>query len=66
MILTIDYQDTGDIVIKYIWGGEMPGADYHIRVTSNVSTSYVHANSIAYEYSWEDIIKIIETFLSQQ
>ena len=58
-VMSIDYQDKQDWVIKYINGGEMPGSDYHIRTDSNVGWRYVHAHSISRESTWNEVRKYI-------
>ena len=58
-VMSIDYQDKQDWVIKYNNGGEMPGSDYHIRTDSNVGWRYVHAHSISRESTWNEVRKYI-------
>ncbi len=58
-VMSIDYQDKQDWVIKYINGGEMPGSDYHIRTDSNLGWRYMHAHSISRESTWNEVRKYI-------
>lgn len=65
-ILTIDFQDINDLVIQSIYAGDIKGADHRIRTNYKAKVNQIHRAAIHSEESWNKIMQVIESFLSEQ